>query len=158
MQPKSENQQLSPEVEKSIGAYGKVYYKFASGFEIDLRHLENLSRFDAGRYSSAMMWIYLTHAPNELDRIYRNLDHSKGFYQFSQVAQILSKLTGRDFRYDLAAKLPNVGTYITLPGASYLDFGVGFGLMFAAAIGLGLGLGCPLQSTNRVHLWPLLPL
>lgn len=122
--------------------YAQIFTKFASGFEIRVA-LPDPEKFDARDFSLAMAWIYMTHGPNEFDRIYRldNLKLAMGFYQFSQVAQILSKLTGKDLRYDLAANLPNIGTYITLPGASYLDFGAVFGLVFAAMLGFGLRVG-----------------
>jgi hypothetical protein len=47
-------------------------------------------------------------------------------------------------RYDLARNLPNVGTYTTLTGAFYLDFGTVPSLLLAALMGVGLraGLQC----------------
>lgn len=127
---------------QQVTTYAKLYSDFAAGFQLDVALPPN-EKFGPREYSAAMAWIYLTHGPNEFDRIYRiqNFHHAMGFYQFSQIAQILSKLAGEDLRYDLVANLPNVGTYITLPGASYLDFGIVFGLVFAAILGLGLRMG-----------------
>jgi hypothetical protein len=114
-----------------------AYLQYASAFDIDLSSVRDDEKIGTS-YSWAMAWIYLTQGINEFDRIFRaeNLKHSAGLYQFSQVAQVLSKLTGTDMRYDATKNLPNYGTYITLPGACYLDFGVGLALMFAALVGI----------------------
>lgn len=115
-----------------------AYLQYASSFNIDLA-----SAREETSYGRAMAWIYLTQGIGEFDRIFRieNLQHSAGFYQFSQIAQVLSKLTGTDMRYDVARNLPNYGAYITLPGACYLDFGVVFALVLALLAGVCLGAG-----------------
>lgn len=129
----------------SAPPYALAYLRYASDFELDLSSIPDLDQL-AANYARAMRWLYVTQGINEFDRIFRlsDLSHSHGFYQFPQIAQILSKFAGRDMRYDLARHLPNVGTYITLMGAFYLDFGTIPGLILAALLGLGLryGLQC----------------
>ncbi|WFU75672.1 hypothetical protein [Bradyrhizobium sp. CB2312] len=117
-----------------------AYLQYAANFAIDLSSARDSQRI-ATSYGQAMAWIYLTQGIGEFDRIFRieNLRHSSGFYQFSQIAQVLSKLTGADMRY--ANNLSNYGTYITLPGALYVDFGTVLALVLAALSGICLRAG-----------------
>lgn len=119
------------------------YLQYADDFELDTNGMADLENFDLDRYRLAMTWIYVTQGVNEFDRVLRadDLDLAYGMYQFSQIAQILSKFAGRDLRYPLAENLPNVGTYITLPGASYVDFGLVFSMVFAGLLGFVFKLG-----------------
>lgn len=126
------------EAAKEAGAspYALSYLQFASYFDIDTTEMQDLETFSGRDYTLAMGWIYATHGLSELDRILRKQEfvQAGGFYQFSQVAQVLSKLAGTDLRYDLR-NLPNIGTYVTLPGAMYVDFGYVGGLLSALLLG-----------------------
>jgi len=110
-----------------------TYLQYAIAFHIDVSKVDGLEEFSWEKYRNAMFWIYVTQGIGEFDRIFNleNLNHSFGFYQFPQVAQVISKFLGVDFRYDISKNLPNVGTYITLPGAYFLDFGVIFAIFLA---------------------------
>lgn len=137
----------------SAPPYALAYLRYASDFDIDLSSIQDLDQL-ATKYSRAMGWLYVTQGINEFDRIFRlvELSHSHGLYEFPQIAQIFSKLSGRDMRYDLAQNLPNVGTYFTLMGAFYLDFGAIPSLVLAALMGAWLrhGLQCILGDTTNI--------
>lgn len=119
-----------------------AYLQYASNFDIDLSSARDNKEIEA-TYGRAMAWIYLTQGINEFDRIFQteNLKHAVGLYQFTQIGQILSKLTGTDMRYDVANNLPNNGTYVTLPGAIYVDFGAALALVLAALAGICFRVG-----------------
>ncbi|MET4719998.1 hypothetical protein ABIF63_004104 [Bradyrhizobium japonicum] len=119
-----------------------AYLQYAANFGIDLSSARD-SHAIATSYGRAMAWIYLTQGVGEFDRIFRieSLRHSAGLYQFSQIAQVLSKLTGKDMRYDVAENLSNYGTYITLPGSLYVDFGTVVALVLAVLVGICLRAG-----------------
>jgi hypothetical protein len=131
--------------------YALAYLRYASDFDIDVEALTRVKEFTPGQYRQAMAWIYLTQGINEFDRIFTmpDLKHAMGFYEFPQVAQVLSKLAGKDLRYALAENLPNVGTYITGPGAAYLDFGYFGALVLAVLLGLVLRAGIDSGLRNR---------
>ncbi|GAA0029522.1 hypothetical protein BwSH14_03330 [Bradyrhizobium ottawaense] len=152
--PKAEQLEIIDQARASSAPpYALAYLRYASDFDIDLSSIRDLDQL-AVKYSRAMNWLYITQGANEFDRIFglSNLSHSYGFYQFPQIAQILSKLLGKDMRYNLARNLPNVGTYITLMGAFYLDFGTVPSLILAALMGLGLryGLQCMFDGATTI--------
>lgn len=127
-------------VEVSKNTYLEIYVKHAGAFALDRDVMLERKDFDITDYQIAMIWLYLTQGFNELDRLIlkEDLQHAWGFYQFPQVAQIVSKFAGSDRRYNLEENLPVVGTYNTLPGAAYLDFGWIGGVLFALLIGIAL--------------------
>lgn len=93
------------------------------------------------QFKLTMLWLYVTQGPNELDRVmnFEGLRHGWGTYQFHQLGLLMSKLTGRVNHFDHFKGLPTWGTYLTMAGASYVDFGIAGGLAFSAAFGLLLG-------------------
>ena len=93
-------------------------------------------------FKLAMTWIYVTGGLNEFDRVLakRPFVHGNSFYMFPQLAQIASKITGTDLRYNVSRHLPVVGTYTTLVGSAYIDFGWTGGLIFACSLGLLTGI------------------
>jgi hypothetical protein len=89
-------------------------------------------------YKLAMTWIYVTHGPNEFQRTmqHRALEHGWGTYQFYQVGLFLAKVTGNSsLHFDPFKRLPSVGTYQTMAGAAYIDFGWWGGIAFGALFG-----------------------
>lgn len=130
-------------VQTEVSQYAILYLRYASDFMIDLSTLTNATWFDSDDYPFAMAWIYLSQGFSEFDRIFQleELNYSLGFYQFPQLAQVFSKALNVDVRYNLKENLPNSGTYLTLPGASYLDFGYAPGLAFALILGVGFRFG-----------------
>lgn len=88
-------------------------------------------------FGMSMLWLYVTQGVNELDLLLssQNIPNSFGLYQFPQVSPIASILFGTDLSYDFFNILPNTGTYLTIFGANYLDFG--FVGAFLSALLLG---------------------
>jgi hypothetical protein len=86
-------------------------------------------------FSLSMLWIYLTQGINEFDQILQmdHFNHAHSLYQYPHFGQIAQMVAGIDWRYDLAANLPTTGTYLTLPGANYVDFGIS-GMLVSAFI------------------------
>ena len=127
-----------------------------------------------------MLWAYVTQGPNELNSLlmHGQIDLAWGVGQFPQIAQGINKLIGINLAYDQLQNLPKVGTYTTLYGASYIDFGHGGALIFMGVVGWltgraikilhsqclnGLALNAPLLITLGlfapivslvVNLWP----
>lgn len=126
------------ELQNEFAHYAGIYKRFAAYFPIDV---ENVSPegFDQSRLQMAMTWIYATHGLSHFDLVMQRQDfvHAYGFFQFSQLGQVFSKLLGTDLRYN--GHLPIDGAYIPLPGAAYVDFGFLGGLLMAAVLGAALG-------------------
>ena len=118
--------------------YAAIYKRFAAYFPIDTRMVDAGS-FDRTRLQMAMGWIYVTHGLSHFDLVINQDDFVFGYgsFQFSQLAQVASKLLGRNLRY--IGNLPIDGTYVTLAGAAYVDFGLIPGLLFAVVLGVALG-------------------
>ena len=128
----------------------------------------------------SMLWAYVTQGLNELNSLLTHgpIDLAWGTGQFPQIAQGINKLTGINLAYDQLQNLPKVGTYTTLYGASYIDFGQSGALIFVGVLGWltgraikllnsqclnGLALNAPLLITLGlfapivslvVNLWP----
>lgn len=138
-----------------MSPYKEYYISYASSFDIDTNSLNNFRNFDRFDLSLATAWIYLTQGMNEFNNIIQNnnIRYAYGFYQFSQISQIITLISGKDFRYDISKNLPNVGTYITLPGAFFVDFGPILALIFPFFIGLGLRRGLQTTSDGSVSGW-----
>lgn len=134
--PPSEDQPASP------SPHGVNYSGYVSVLPLDISDTD-LTNFAADDYSAAMTWVYVTHGLSEFDLIFQKDDfnHALGAYQFPQLVLLATKLSGVDLRYDERANLPNYAVYTTLPGASYIDFGLLGGLVFAFLIGLGMRAG-----------------
>jgi hypothetical protein len=106
-------------------------------------------------FAVSYIWLYLTQGLNQFYVLLTTDGQvlGYGFYQFPQLAQIASRLTGIDLSYDVFRNLQNPGTYNTFLGAVYIDFGyVGlflqtpiFFFMTAAAI----------QQLHNGHVTPL---
>lgn len=104
------------------------YLNFTRIFTIhvDSDHLSRLEGIFGGVwYSIDMLWLYVTQGINELDLVLTqpNLPHAYGTYQFPHFAAIASIAFDVNIRYDMVAYLPNAGTYLTIYGANYVDFG-----------------------------------
>jgi hypothetical protein len=109
--------------------YWSAYRSFTSYFALTVDQgvidsFEGL--FGIVRYSSSMLWLYATQGINEIDAVFalNQFGHAWGLYQFPQFGQIAQMLLGVEWRYDMVMNLPTVGTYLTMPGASYVDFGL----------------------------------
>ena len=102
-------------------------------------HLSRLEGFFGGIwYSVDMLWLYITQGINELDLVLTqpNLPHAYGTYQFPHFAAIASIVFDIDIRYDVATYLPNAGTYLTIYGANFVDFGHLGAILSAAILGV----------------------
>ncbi|CAN4272305.1 hypothetical protein MCEMSEM29_01152 [Methylophilaceae bacterium] len=95
-----------------------------------------------------MLWAYVTQGLNELNVILLSCQPDMGWgrINFTQIAQMLGKLTNLDFKYDSNYNMPKTGTYITLYGATYIDFGHVGGLIFISIVGWVTGM-----STRLLH-------
>lgn len=93
------------------------------------------SSFGPMLFVVAYLWLYLTQGLPQFAVILEsaNFEYAHGFFQFPQGGQILSRLTGIELTYDVAANLENPGTYNTFLGAAYVDFGY-LGLFVQTAI------------------------
>lgn len=122
---------------KVPSAYALSYLNYAAIMDIDFSSFLDIETFDSRDYVRAMAWNYLTQGLGEFARLHRSeqLEHAGGLYQFPQAGQLLSLILGGDFRYKIPKGMPD-GTYISLPGAFYLDFGPM--ISFALAFGLGV--------------------
>lgn len=122
------------------GFFWSAYIGYASNFEIDFDY-GRIGLFDGVLgpmwFSACMLWMYATQGVSEFDQILAvlNFQHANGGYQFIQLTQASDALLGTDTFYDRFANLPHMGTYVTLPGAFFIDFGVSG--MLASAVLLG---------------------
>jgi len=163
--------------------FDKAYEGYTSDFDLTVSD-EAYNKL-AGSMSSMwlavfMLWCYATQGLNELNVVltHSSMDFAWGGVQFPQLLQGLNKLTGLNLRFSLDQNLLRSGTYCTLYGFSYIDFGYWGALMFIAAIGWmtgrsikmldsrclnGLALNAPLLATLGVfapivslvaNLWP----
>ena len=126
-------------------AFVKAYVIWAANFdlEVDDEVLDRLSGDGSSVWLAvSMLWAYVTQGANELNALLTasQPDLALGSFQFPQLAQVLSKLTGFEFKYDQVLNLPKTGTYNTLYGASYIDFGHVGALIF---------IGCMAWLTGR---------
>jgi hypothetical protein len=106
-------------------------------------------------FAVAYIWMYLTQGIGQffvlLDA--ETLPAAYGFFQFPQMAQIASRLTGFDLGYDVFRNLENPGTYNTLFGAIYIDFGYG-GLVLQTLLFFGM-TGAAIARLTRGQIGPL---
>ncbi len=129
--------------------FWSAYRGFTTAFAIDV-DVDIIARFDglfgSAWFSLSMLWIYLTQGLNEFDQVLLidHFSHAQGLYQFPHFGQIVQIVSGLEWRYDLAANLPTLGTYLTMPGASYVDFGI-IG-MFVTALVLGAATSICLKA------------
>jgi hypothetical protein len=129
--------------------FWSAYRGFTTSFAIDV-DVDIIARFDgllgSAWFSLSMLWIYLTQGINELDQVLLidHFNHAHGLYQFPHFGQIAQITAGIEWRYDLAANLPNLGTYLTMAGANYVDFGM-IG-MFVSALILGVSTAFCLKA------------
>ena len=120
--------------------YWSAYRGFTSYFAIDV-DVSVIARFEgffgSVWFSLSMLWLYATQGFNEIDAVFAidNFNHSHGLYQFPHFGQIAQMVLGIEWRYDMIANLPTSGTYLTMPGANYVDFGSTG--MFVSAIVFG---------------------
>lgn len=99
-----------------------------------------------------MLWAYVTQGVNELNTLLMHgpIDRAWGASQFPQIVQALNKLTGVNLAYDQLRNLPKVGTYVTLYGASYIDFGATGAMIFMASIGWFTGRAIKILGSQRI--------
>ena len=120
--------------------FWSAYRGFTSYFAIDV-DVNVIARFEGvfGSiwFSLSMLWLYATQGINEIDAVFAlsSFNHAHGLYQFPHFGQIAQMVFGIEWRYDMIANLPTTGTYLTMPGANYVDFGLTG--MFVSAIIFG---------------------
>ena len=120
--------------------FWSAYRGFTSYFAIDVE-VSVIARFEGffGSiwFSLSMLWLYATQGINEIDAVFglSSFNHAHGLYQFPHFGQIAQMVFGIEWRYDMIANLPTTGTYLTMPGANYVDFGLTG--MFVSAIVFG---------------------
>ena len=108
--------------------FWSAYLSFAGAYAIDVDY-GTIGRFEGPLgpiwFSASMLWLYITQGISELDLLLSipYFEHANGFYQLPQVAQIAEVLFGLDWRYDIVANLPKIGTYPTFYGSNFIDFG-----------------------------------
>lgn len=117
------------------------YLNFSRNFTLHVGsdHLSRLAGFSAAIwYSIDMFWLYITQGVNELDLVLAqpNLPHAHGTYQFPHFAAIASIVFDIDISYDVVSYLPNAGTYLTIYGANYVDFGHVGAVLSAVILGV----------------------
>lgn len=128
------------------------YRTFSRDFQIFVG-TDVISRFDGVLgpfwYAASMLWLYITQGVNELDLLLASgeVPHSLGLYQVPQISPILSLAFGTKFTYDFWNVLPNVGTYLTIYGANYLDFGHIGAFLSAAILGFLTARGIKLFAS-----------
>jgi hypothetical protein len=116
------------------------YRTFSQDFRIFVG-TDVIARFDGFFgpfwYAVSMLWLYITQGINELDTllISQDIPRSLGLYQFPQISPILQIVFGTEVTYDFIRILPNAGTYLTIYGANFLDFGHIGAFMSAALLG-----------------------
>ncbi len=134
--------------------FTEAYENWAANFDLEINE-EIISRISGNMGSFwlavCMMWAYLTQGINELNSLLVSStpDLAWGSMQFPQIAQALNKLTGLQLKYDELQNLPKIGTYITLYGASYVDFGYVGAFIFIGLIGWFTGKSIRLLYSQR---------
>lgn len=86
----------------------------------------------------SMIWLYLTQSLGQINLIIQNYDFitfQYGYYQFPQVAHLVSRFTGRSV-VPTAEETLNPGIYDGLIGASIVDFGIFGSFVFALFLGV----------------------
>ncbi len=136
--------------------FAEAYETWAANFDmaVDEGRYAKLSGAASGLWLGVyMLWAYVTQGVNELNALlmHGRIDMAWGASQFPQVAQAINKLTGINLAYDQLQNLPKVGTYITLYGSSYIDFGLGGALVFFGAIGWLTGRAIKTLGSQRLN-------
>jgi hypothetical protein len=116
------------------------YEVFTGSFTIDVaeRTYDSLAGGWAPvKFVTYMFWMYATQGPNEFNRLleYPLQEHGYGALQFGQISHALSRLTGQDLTYKSFENMPNPGTYTTILGPNYMDFGFALSWLFALLLG-----------------------
>ncbi len=135
--------------------FSEAYGTWSANFEmvVDEETYVKLSGAASGLWLGVyMLWAYLTQGVNELNTLLMHgpIDRAWGASQFPQIVQALNKLTGVNLAYDQLQNLPKVGTYITLYGASYIDFGAVGASIFVGAIGWLTGRAVKTLGSQRI--------
>lgn len=123
------------------GFFWSAYRSFSADFNLVVS-VEHIARFEGiwgpFWFGVSMLWLYTTQGISEFDLLISqsNIPHSYGLYQFPQVTPISSLLLGANITYDFVRILPNTGTYLTIYGANWLDFGHGGAFVVAIALGI----------------------
>jgi hypothetical protein len=140
--------------EQNDRVLSEAYETWAANFDLEVnnevstRLSGDLSRVWLAIY---MLWAYITQGVNELNTLLLSsqLTHAWGVFQFPQIAQVSNKLLSLDLKYDQLENLPKIGTYNTLYGASYIDFGHIGALVFISIIGWLTGKAIKLLYSHR---------
>lgn len=162
----------------------EAYTTWAEVFDLKIDAATAYSRLHGDEASLwlgiTMIWAYITQGFNELDVLLLSESNNRawGLFQFTQIGMLLGKLVDSALPFNRLEYLPHAGTYFTLYGASYVDFGHIGGLIFIGFIGWltgqsikslrngnqnGLALNAPLLITLGVfspivslvtNLWP----
>jgi len=141
--------------QQSNQIFSVAYEAWAANFDLELNDeviLRLSGKMAAVWLAVCMLWAYVTQGINELNSLLVSSppDLAWGTMQFPQIAQALNKLSGLQFRYDELGNLPKSGTYITLYGASYIDFGYFGAYIFVGFIGWFTGRA--IRQLNAHHL------
>lgn len=127
------------------GVFWSSYRSFASDFNLTVS-VEQIARFEGVWgpfwFGLSMLWLYITQGISEFDLLISqsNIPHSYGLYQFPQITPISALILGANITYDFVRILPNTGTYLTIYGANWLDFGHGGAFAVAALLGAATAL------------------
>ena len=137
------------------GFFWSSFLSYTSNFfiEIDRSTIQRFDGFFGGTwYSITMLWLYATQGVTEFDQIVRMdyFQHANGGYQFLQLTQISDSLFGTNLIYDRFANLPHMGTYVTLPGSIYIDFGAVVTVASGALFGMIAARSAWLLVSGRV--------
>lgn len=135
--------------------WSEGYAVFAENFSITVPYstIDSLQGPGAPvRFVSLMFWVYATQGPNEFDNILKNPPSRYGYgaLQFSQLAQAASRVLGFNLTYNVFDHMTNPGTYTTILGPSYLDFGLSGSMILGFLFGLCTCLSVRVLSTGVV--------
>jgi hypothetical protein len=163
----------------------EAYATWVEVFDLEIDDASMYSRLNGDKaglwLGITMLWAYVTQGFNELNVLLLSESNERawGLFQFSQIGQFLGKLINSGLTFNRLDNMPHTGTYITLYGASYVDFGhigaltfIGFigwltgqsikslrngnksGLAINAPVLITLGVFSPIVSLV-VNLWPV---
>ena len=137
------------------GFFWSAFINYTGNFfiEVDRSTIRRFDGFFGGIwYSITMLWLYATQGVTEFDQIVRMdyFQHADGGYQLLQLTQISDSLFGTNLIYDRFANLPHMGTYVTMPGSMYIDFGPVVTLLSGAAFGLFAARSAWLMVSGRI--------
>jgi len=142
------------------GFFWSSFVGYANNFYLDVDRT-SIQRFDGMLgplwFSVSMLWMYITQGLSEFDQIISltHFNHAYGGYQFVQLTQISDLIFGTDLYYNRFINLPRSGTYITLPGCFYVDFGAVPAIFSGAVLGALAGKSAWALISGQLDAWAL---